>query len=647
MATQFKFKNGLTGSVLLISAALVASCSAISAKKPDQRTLVVSEQPMGTGFSLSGETPSGLYRGGLLIWSPEVKAQQIDVLLKATRETNEKYVALNRYFGSFSEKEVEPLRRSLDERRSRFALLKAESDARISSEQAQKAAVWYELETSEIKRRYPLFDRARNNEIFESFCEAKILDLATRPYLARVEFTSRPTPSALCEGYYKGRFFTGELCSDDPRGRNYYNCVWTEGVLKTRFATRMRIKSAATQSGTKTSSQLTLAEFAALPSIKSALALEDVPFCMASLLRTKILSGVNFRVLANGNIIGGFGCGENTRYEISYGPGEWDKELSSASAGFIVEAIETKAGAASLPVSFQWLTSEAASASPELSSAIQALASRIALFHSGVTGCGSEFNSPNDVYFNDSRLAAGLSLQGQCKSMLPPPAGLPGVVMVDEALENERAELSALERDLVNLKGNACPVSPSCEGVAAGHARCDFLNAQVRKAAAAEARGVASVLVTDFAYSFERTTPTSSTVVIWMNNAPVGVGCVGEAKVGACTGTSAGQVLASAAPVLAEVSSANELVLKMKIDTRQLAAAGVPESVVRQFSQFDEKVLEMNASMNRFDNLVPYLSGKAFIRADDASNKLLAEGSVSYLIENSFDRKLGEFCSAL
>ncbi len=642
---NLKFTSlGVAG--LAIAGALISACSAVTATKPAPKTLTVPEQSAGTGFGLSGETPSGLYRGGLLIWSPEVKPQQIETLLKATRETNEKYVSLNRYFTSFQEKEVEPLRKNLQEKQSRFSRMKLESDARLSAVQAQKASVWFGLEIAEIKQRFPLFDDVRNMEIFNTYCEAKILDLATRSFLPKVNFNSRPTPSALCESYYKGRFFTGELCSDDSRGRKYYDCIWSEGVLKTRFANRINIRVASTAAGTKTSSLVSLADFAATPNIKNALALEDVQFCTTSLLRGKILSGVKFRTLANGNIIAGFGCGENSRYEISYGGGEWDKDLNTTTAGFMIDAIENKLGSSQLPASFQWITPEVAAASPELASALQSKATKIALFHAGVNGCGSDFNSPNDVYFNDSRLSGGVSLQGQCKAMLPPAAGLPGVIVNDEELEAERAALNSMERDLVNLKGNACPVSPSCEGVAAGHARCDFLNAQVRKAAAAEARGVASVLVTDFALSFERVTPSASTVLIWMNNAPVGVGCLGEAKLGACTGSVPSQSLASAVPVQAEISANNELVLKMKIDTRQLSAAGVPESVVKQFIAFNENILELNASMNRFDSLIPYLSGKAFVRADGSATKALAEGSVSYLIENSFDRKLGEFCSA-
>ncbi|MEN9824315.1 MAG: hypothetical protein RI953_60 [Pseudomonadota bacterium] len=647
---QFNLKNSKHTAVhfaLIATTSLFAiACSAISAKKPTPKTLVVPSQPSGTGFGLSGETPSGLYRGGLLIWSSEVKSQQIEQLLKATRETNEKYVALSRYFGSFQEKEIQPLKRTIEEKRVLFSRSKVESDERSATAQSQKASVWYAQEMDAVKQRFPAFDVSRADGIFQAYCEAKIVDLATRSFLPNINFRSRPTPSAICETYYAGRFFTGESCASDAQGRSYYQCVWEEGVLKTRFAERLQIKTASTASGTKVSTPVSLSEFAKLENIKKALALEDVPYCTVSLLRSKILSGVKFKILANGNITGGFGCGENSRFEISYGAGEWDKDLASTTAGSMIDSVESKWGTGTIPAPFQWIAPEIATSAPDLASAVQASVSKIAMFQSSVASCSSEFNSPNDVYFNDAKLTDGVSLQGQCKSMMPPLASIPNIVVVDEQLELQRQELNSLERDLANLKGNACPVAPSCEGVSAGHARCDFLNAQVKKAAAAEARGVAAVLLTDFALSFEKATPSSSTVVVWMNNAPVGVGCLGEAKLGACTGSNPGQALSSAVPLQADISANNELILKMRIDSRQLSAAGVPESVARQFLAFNENVLELNASINSLDGMIPYLSGKAFIRSDENSAKAIAEGSVSYLIENSFDRKLGEFCSA-
>lgn len=641
------FKEKITIGLFLfpvVMAMALTACSQVTARKPPPKTLTVPGQPSGTGFGLSGETPSGLFRGGLLIWSPEVNARQIETLLRATRETNEKYVALNLYFTSFQEKEVNPLKRSIEEKKSRFAVLKAESDERSAATQVQRASVWFAEETDALRQRFPALDVPRSEGVFRAYCEAKIVDLATRSFLPKTKFRSRPTPSAICEPFYQGRFFTGDSCQADASGRNYYDCIWNEGVLKTNFAKRMQIRVASTLVGTKTAFALSLAEFSALPIVKDALALNDVQFCTASLLRSKILSGVKYRVLANGNIIGGFTCGENSRFEITYGAGEWDKELAKASAGFLIDSVEIQQASNQLPAEFQWVAPEVAAADRELASAVQSVVSKVAMFHAGAAACTGEFNSPNDVYFNDARLADGVSLQGQCKSMLPPLDSIPSVIVVDQDLEKMRLDLSALERDLAGLKGNSCPVSPSCEGVAAGHARCDFLNAQVRKAAAAEARDVASVLVTDFALSFDRVSPTATTVVVWMNNAAVGVGCVGEAKLGVCSGSVQNQGLSSAAPLQAEISKNNELALKLKIDTRQMSSAGVPESVVRQFVAFNDMQLEMNASINSFDGVVPYLSGKAFVRSDDSS-KPLAEGSVSYLIENSFDRKLGEFCS--
>ncbi|NBO38911.1 hypothetical protein EBU99_10050 [bacterium] len=640
-------KSKMSAAFITVGSLVLAlmACSRLSAHKPEPQTLAVPQRSSGTGFGLSGETPAGLYRGGLLIWSSEVNSEQIATILNATRETNRKYVALNRYFSSFLEKEILPLKRSIDERRAQFASSKALADARISPIQAQLAASWLAGETTAIKARYSDFDKARVEGIFQTYCDAKILDLATRPFLGQVKFRSRPTPSALCEAYYSGRYFTGESCAESDEGRNYYDCIWNEGVLKTSFGSRLQIRLASRRSGTKVSEPLSLQTFSGLPLVKQALALADVPFCNASEMRRALLAGARYRLLSSGVILGGLICGENSRYEMSFGAGDWDKDLANSSPAFLMDAIEAKQGGSSLPQTFQWISGETATAHPDLALQVQGLAAKIAMFHASVSGCVSDFNSPNDVYFNDSRLSGGLSLQGQCKSFLPPSTSLPDVIVVDESLEAKRLELAGLEHELSGLKGNSCPVAPSCEGVPAGHARCDFLNAQVKKAAAAEALSVASVLVTDFGLSFERSSPTSSTVVVWMNGAAVGVGCVGEEKLGACGSATVNPSLSSALPVQAEVSKNKELVLKMKIDSKQMAAAGVPESIVKQFRTFNDAILELNASSNKMEDLVPYLSGKAFIRADSAAASALAEGSVSYLIENSFDKTLGEFCS--
>ncbi|MEY4064427.1 MAG: hypothetical protein RIR26_635 [Pseudomonadota bacterium] len=623
----------------------VAACSVVSVKKPPQKNLVLPQKEGGTGFGLSGETPSGLYRGGLILWSQQVTAPQISALLNANRLTNEKYVALNRYFTSFMEKDVEPRRQRVAEMGRQYAQAQIESEARVAPLQRQRAAEWFQRETEGLQTRHGSFNAGRANDIFNAYCEAKIIDLATRPYLVKFNYRTRPTPSALCETYYRGRFFTGETCADSAQGRNYYDCLWQEGVAKTRFASRLQIRSASRRSGTRTSEAVTLLDFANTPTIRNALALSDVPFCTASDVRRTLLSGVRYRVLSTGVLLGGLSCGENSRYEISYGAGDWDQELANASAGFLMEAIEVQKGGATVPASFRWLDPALAGTTDALKADVDALAEKISLFHSPSAGCALEFNSPNDVFFNEARQAQQNAAQGSCKSALPAAASLPDILVADVVLEEQRKELENLQQELASLKGNSCPVAPSCEAAPAGHARCDFLNAQVKKAAAAEARGVASVLVTDFALSFDRVAPAASAVTVWINGAAAGVGCLGEMQSGACSTWLAKPEFESAQQISANVSSNGELVIQMKMDTKRMSAAGVPESVVRQFLPFHDLVLELNATVNKLENLVPYMSGKAFVRASAESKDVLTEGSVSYLIENSFDKRLGEFCS--
>lgn len=639
-------KRAFVFAALTVLSVCVAACSVVTVKRPPQKDLVLPQTSGGTGFGLSGETPTGLFRGGLILWSPQVTAAQITTLMDANRLTNEKYVALNRYFNRFMEKEVEPRRQRVVDQGRLYAAAKVESEARVAPLQRQRAAEWFQREMEAIQARSGSFDASRVNDIFQAYCEAKIIDLATRPYLLKFSYLTRPTPSAVCESYYRDRFFSGDVCADSNFGRNYYECVWQEGVAKTRFASRLQIRTASRRSGTRTSQAMTLTEFANTVSIRNALALADVPFCTASEVRRTLLNGVRYRTLSTGVILGGLSCGEDSRYEISYGAGQWDQDLGSASAGFLLDAVEIQRGGAQLPVTFRWLGSAPEVTSDELKLAVDAFANKLALFHSPAAACSADFNSPNDVFFNEARQAQQNVSQGGCQGVLPPAASLPDVFVADVSLEQQRLDLENLQRELDSLKGNSCPVAPSCESAPAGHARCDFLNAQVKKAAAAEARGVASVLVTDFAMSFDRVSSSASAVTVWLNGAVAGVGCLGDSQTNSCAVWLNKPEFESAQRISADVSANGELVIQMKVDTKRMSAAGVPESVVRQFLPFHDLVLELNATVNSFENLVPYMSGKAFVRNSPESKDVLAEGSVSYLIENSFDKRLGEFCSA-
>ncbi|MEY2987534.1 MAG: hypothetical protein RJB13_1055 [Pseudomonadota bacterium] len=638
-------KNFIFSASAVLVALCVASCSAPVVRAPDPIRFTTPDSPVGSGFSLSGEAPQGVFRGGLLFWSQGVASEQIKTLLIANKETNQKYVNLQRYFLDFMRNEVEPLRTRVEGQRQQFAVSKLRSHARVAPLQAEKAASWYERELDAIQIEFPDFDRRRADQIFSAYCDAKILDLAARPLLAKSQFTSRPTPSAICESYYKARFFDGPECTDSSIGKNYYRCIWNEGVARTELGRRMQIRVAERKGGVRTSEPISINDFSSLETIRGAFAHEDVPYCAATEVRRNFLTGVRFRVLSSGVILGGLSCGQNTRFEISYGPGDWNSDLATFSAGALINAIESQGDVNTVPESFRWIETTAAERDPVMALRVEVFARKLAMFHGAVTGCDSYLNSANDVFFNDGRLVSRQESQGACRDKLPAPDALPEVIVVDTQLESERVELNRLEENLKSLKGNSCTAVPSCELVPQGHARCDYLNAQVRKAAAAEVKGVADVLVTDFALSFRREAASASTVVLSINGAAVAVGCVGEMNSGKCTESSSDPELSSAQQLAAEVTSAGELLLKMSVDTKQMAAAGVPQSVVAQFAPFEQSTMELSVTSNNFEGLVPYLSGKAYFKSRNDGD-ILSEGSVSYLIENTFDRTLGAFCSA-
>lgn len=624
---------------------ILTSCAAPAVKAPEPKRFTVAENPPGSGFSLSGESPQGVFRGGLLFWSPTVSSVQIKNLLIANKETNQKYVQLQKYFSNFLRTEVEPLRAEVETRRQKFSVSKLRSHARVAPLQAQKAATWYEREMESIQSDFSDFNKLRANKVFEAYCDAKILDLATRPLLAKFSFSARPTPSAICESYYKSKYFDGPECASSADGKNYYKCIWNEGVVRTEIGRRLQIRVAERRGGVRTSQPLTLAEFSDLENIRSAFAHEDVPYCAATEVRRNVLAGVRFRVLSSGVILGGLSCGQNSRFEMSYGPGDWTTSLETASPAVLINSIEASANSGQSLEPFRWIDAAASENDARLAARVENFAQKFASFHAVITGCESELNTANDVFFNDGRLVAGQEFLGSCKSQLASSDALPDVIVVDSELEAERIDLAKLEERLSSLKGNSCTVAPSCDLVPQGHARCDFLNAQVRKAAAAEVKGVADVLLTDFALSFEKVSAASSAVVLSINGAAVGVGCVGEDKGSQCPSTVLKPELLSAQPMNAEVTSSGELVLKMSIDTKQMAAAGVPQSIIAQFLRFEQASLELNVTSNSFEGVVPYLSGKAYLKAQ-SGGELLSEGSVSYLIENTFDRTLGQFCSA-
>jgi len=81
-------------------------------------------------------------------------------------------------------------------------------------------------------------DQAHAKMMWAGYCEGKLLEFAVSPLLTRL-YAERPTPTALCEGYYASRhyFADTDLCgpAQAAGGKDYFSCVWNAGVIKSQL----------------------------------------------------------------------------------------------------------------------------------------------------------------------------------------------------------------------------------------------------------------------------------------------------------------------------------------------------------------------------------------------------------------------------
>lgn len=76
--------------------------------------------------------------------------------------------------------------------------------------------------------------------IVGAYCEAKIWEMATQSLFLQTNWSQRPEPLAMCHDYYESHQFFATatpdaLCGTTGSPKNYAHCLWTEGVMKTRW----------------------------------------------------------------------------------------------------------------------------------------------------------------------------------------------------------------------------------------------------------------------------------------------------------------------------------------------------------------------------------------------------------------------------
>ncbi|MBC60941.1 MAG: hypothetical protein CMP11_00645 [Zetaproteobacteria bacterium] len=122
---------------------------------------------------------------------------------------------------------------------------KIRSTKKILEEKSRdKVDKFYE---DQVEGSYELLERTKswvennlkeeNKEDFYRYCDSNLLKFASSDILREYKFTKRPTPLAICEGYYeKNNILTPE--NESLEAKNYFNYFWSsKGV----FATSLKV----------------------------------------------------------------------------------------------------------------------------------------------------------------------------------------------------------------------------------------------------------------------------------------------------------------------------------------------------------------------------------------------------------------------
>lgn len=231
--------------VATILAAFTAGCGDVQAPEADEQVVTPVTVPMPAAnpdqpFMLKADQATVTYGGSLLMWDAAVTPTQIAAVAKASVDGRLLKA------GNLSCRSVDlapPQQQSADLTNRRRALAvqieRAKSDGtRIAQVLRPAVASWFEGRLADLKNKGEIsttdVKHARAN--FAAYCEYKIWELATNPLLKN-KFDARPTPLQMCEPYYAraGLFKTdGTLCQDTGSRRDYFSCLWQQGVMETK-----------------------------------------------------------------------------------------------------------------------------------------------------------------------------------------------------------------------------------------------------------------------------------------------------------------------------------------------------------------------------------------------------------------------------
>ena len=232
---------------LLILASVIASCG-VQVKKAKHQEGVKLDIPKPNGgmvdtFSLTNEQTIQSYVGNLIFWQDDAKVEQIQAMAEVSQKSRNINSAILDYLvdkeipqrENITKLEIEKAAKGLEMK----TLIREGKGSGFKVILAQKAVTndffASRLDALEQEGALNSVQRGYAETWFPRYCEAKLWELATSYQLSE-NFALRPTPLEMCEYYYADKYFANdELCGrslDVKTGKNYFKCIWEEGVLK-------------------------------------------------------------------------------------------------------------------------------------------------------------------------------------------------------------------------------------------------------------------------------------------------------------------------------------------------------------------------------------------------------------------------------
>ncbi|MDA9951241.1 hypothetical protein N9D31_01575 [Oligoflexaceae bacterium] len=239
-------------SALIISLFIISGCGRPKAADQSAGTIAVPDFPASSDQSLGLKSvdadKSKTYTGQLLIWNLNAKADTVSKVVKTLASSNRPLI--NKY--TFMKNDLFPRLDRHEKQQAQKRVLASNADPRFAlrSERLLIAESWFDKKIQEITiedhektkvdERKDFIDLSKAR--FQQYCEAKIWERVFKKPYVDVEYKQRPTPSAICEPVYQRLGLMDEasaLCSPNAEGKNFAECFWFEGVLKTQtFASK-------------------------------------------------------------------------------------------------------------------------------------------------------------------------------------------------------------------------------------------------------------------------------------------------------------------------------------------------------------------------------------------------------------------------